>query len=316
MNRARTNGFVHSHVSVTGIENREDCTAMVAQMFENVKSWYNTMRGLIDMREQANYWLGLMPGELRELLDGGTWQEVSIGYSGVHVFRIHRHTSPHYYLKIAPQMLRHNLVAEKERLHWLQTRLAVPKIYYYGSDAKYAYLLLSEIPGIMSCDPICEEDMPRLVRLLAEGLRMIHRIDIADCPFDQRLNRQLEAARQRLLAGLVDEADFDSERSGRRASDVYEQLIQARPAGEDLVFTHGDYCLPNIILDWDKAQISGFIDWERGGIADRYQDIALAARSLDYNFDQSWVPMLLEEYGLTAPDEEKMRFYRLLDEFF
>ncbi len=40
------------------------------------------------------------------------------------------------------------------------------------------------------------------------------------------------------------------------------------------------------------------------------------ARSLTYNFGPRWVPLVLEEYGLPVPDEEKLKFYQLLDEFF
>jgi aminoglycoside phosphotransferase len=68
--------------------------------------------------------------------------------------------------------------------------------------------------------------------------------------------------------------------------DLYRELLDKRPDTEDLVFTHGDYCLPNILIDkWD---IGGFIDWGRGGISD----------------------------GLESIDCSKIEYYRLLDEFF
>jgi len=57
---------------------------------------------------------------------------------------------------------------------------------------------------------------------------------------------------------------------------LLQELLDKKPAGEDLIFTHVDYCLPNIIINnWD---ISGFIDWDSGGIAGRYQDLALACQ--------------------------------------
>jgi aminoglycoside phosphotransferase len=74
--------------------------------------------------------------------------------------------------------------------------------------------------------------------------------------------------------------------------------------------------LPNIILQGDK--ISGFVDWGRGGVADRYTDIALAVRSLRYNLagraDLDLIRIFLGEYGLSPADEAKIDYYILLDE--
>ncbi len=95
---------------------------------------------------------------------------------------------------------------------------------------------------------------------------------------------------------------------------MFQELLATKPANEDLVFTHGDYCLPNIIIN--NGDISGFIDWGRGGIADRYQDLALAARSLAYNFDAEWIKLLFKEYGIENIDYSKIEYYKLLDEFF
>jgi aminoglycoside phosphotransferase len=79
-------------------------------------------------------------------------------------------------------------------------------------------------------------------------------------------------------AGLVDEWDFDDERQGRKAADVLAEVEASRVAGEQRALTHGDPCLPNAIFD--GAAFSGFIDCSRAGVADPYQDLALAARSL------------------------------------
>jgi len=62
--------------------------------------------------------------------------------------------------------------------------------------------------------------------------------------------------------------------------------------------------------------VSGFVDCANAGIADRYQDLALCARSVADNLGVEWVQPLFARYGLDQPDESKLAYYQLLDEFF
>ena len=68
----------------------------------------------------------------------------------------------------------------------------------------------------------------------------------------------------------MDRDDFQPENAGREPVDIYQRLLETRPPVEDLVFTHGDYCLPNVILE--DGRVRGFIDLGRAGVADRYQE--------------------------------------------
>jgi aminoglycoside 3'-phosphotransferase-2 len=63
-------------------------------------------------------------------------------------------------------------------------------------------------------------------------------------------------------------------------------------------------------------QVTGFVDCGRAGIADRYQDLALASRSIESNLGSRWSEAFFVNYGLPDPDGSKLDFYRLLDEFF
>lgn len=258
-----------------------------------------------------------LPANLQALLAGGSWHTISSGESGDQVFRIVRPGGSACYLKVADSPWRQEeLLAEKEHLNWLQGYLPVPEVLAFGTDSRRAFLLLSEIPGLESCNETFAGDIPTVVRLLAEGLRLIHRVKIDDCPFDSGLAHTIAQAKRRVEARLVDESDFDEQRKGMQAQKLLERLVKSRPEVEDVVFTHGDYCLPNILIEPSPARIAGFIDWGRAGIADHYQDLALAARSLTFNFGPGWEPLLWEAYGLQTVDSEKIEFYQLLDEFF
>ena len=255
-----------------------------------------------------------LPSELRSIIGDAEWRETFEGLSGVRIFLLQG--DDNRYLKVALRGSEHDLLPEKLRLDWLQGKLSVPQVLFFGEDTTYQYLLLTEISGWMAHDEAFKMNMPQLVRLIVAGMRQIHGINVADCPFDQRLDMRIEAARFNLINNLVDEDDFDPERRGRSPQHLYRQVLALRPQSEDLVFTHGDYCLPNIIIDPIKQVINGFIDWGNAGIADRHQDIALAARSLAYNFGAEWVPLLFKEYGADKIDPAKIEYYKLLDEFF
>jgi aminoglycoside phosphotransferase len=174
---------------------------------------------------------------------------------------------------------------------------------------------MSAVRGKIACDATFQYDVPRVVRALADGLRQFHAAPIADCPFDKRRATQIEEARQRMVTGEIDLDDLEDQWQGRSGRWLYDALINSQPADEDLVLTHGDFCLPNMLIDPATMQVTGFIDLGRAGVSDRYTDLALTARSLAMNWGREYVPLLFEAYGI-KPDEAKLHFYTLLDEFF
>lgn len=248
------------------------------------------------------------------MIAGYTWQRVTIGESSAKVFCLKKDGQPTYFLKMAHQLPRRDLLEENNVLRWLRDKLAVPEIIYFGEDTDHDYLLLSEIRGTDAASLPDTFNKAHLVKLLARGLRMIHEIPAAGCPFDRSLNVDMEIAEYNVKNSLVDDGDFDDERIGLSSQKLYGELVRKKPAGEDLVFTHGDYCLPNIIVRGDK--ISGFVDLHRAGIADRYKDLALAVRSIKRNLGPGLEPVFFGEYGIAEPDDEKIEYYKLLDEFF
>jgi aminoglycoside phosphotransferase len=254
------------------------------------------------------------------LLPRHVFERVTIGESGAGVWRCTSDDSSPVYLKAAPSSAGLQLDQEADRLRWMKERdLPVPAVSDYGRIGSTEFLLLEEVPGLAASDPQWASCLPQTITALGAGLALVHRTSTVECPFDQRIARQVDAARQRVAAGLVREDDFDAIRAGRRATDLFAELLSSIPADEDLVFTHGDLCLPNIMMNRGpngEVQIAGLVDCGRAGIADRHQDLALAVRSIIHNFGDAWVAPFVQAYGLARPQEEKLRFFTLLDEFF
>ena len=257
-----------------------------------------------------------VPAALQTLLQDAAIEESNEGMSGTSVFHLERQGQPDQYLKIAERHSEQDLYAEVSRLIWLHGRLPIPEVLYWAEDDTRQYLLISAVPGLALYDESLRDQLPALMKLYADGLHQIHSIPIQTCPFDMRLDVRIAQASQQLQAGMVDVDNFDPERKGRSAQSLFREVLATRPQNEDLVFTHGDYCTPNVLIDPDTMHITGLIDWGRAGIADCYQDLALAARSIDYNFGIAWVKPFFDAYGLTEVDQPKVAFYKLIDEFF
>jgi aminoglycoside phosphotransferase len=168
----------------------------------------------------------------------------------------------------------------------------------------------------MSCDPIFADRIPQVVEALADGLKIFHAVPMADCPFDRRRHVQIESARLQVVNGLVDMDDLEDQWSHLTLDALYQHFLESVPATpEKPVMTHGDYCLPNILINPHTLRVSGFIDVGRAGVSDAYTDVALAVRSLIRNWGAEYVGLLFDCYGEPL-DAERLYFYQLLDEFF
>lgn len=220
-------------------------------------------------------------------LAGARWTGVTIGMSGARVWRVEAPNQPLRYLKLADGPHARDVCEERDRLRWLRGRLPVPVVDGWAEDGDRVWLLLSAATGEMAQDMARLENAAAVVRALAEGLRRIHSVPTSACPFDQQLDVRLARYAWNIDAGLVDAAAVLAS-TGASPRDLLRRLEATRPAepGGDLVFTHGDYCLPNVLLALDGAgapRVSGLLDWARAGVSDRYQDLAIGARSLRLN---------------------------------
>jgi len=246
-------------------------------------------------------------------LEGYSWRKDSLGQSESSVFLFDAEGRPPLVLKIEEAGPISELVDEAERLEWLGSQgMPCPRIIARAVYAQENWLLMEAVEGVdLASSPLAA---PEKVVLLAEALRRMHALDADACPFDHRIGARIPIARLRADADLVDVTDFDEERLGKTAQELFVELENKRPPEGKLVVTHGDACLPNIIVR--DGRFAGFIDCSRLGVADPYQDLALTCRSIGFNLGDEWVQPFLDLYGIRRADRAKLDFYCLLDEFF
>lgn len=214
--------------------------------------------------------------------------------------------------------------AEHDALVWLNGKVPVPRVIEYTRDGEYDYLLMGYAEGEIACGDIMYENPDEVTRLLAEGMKMLWAVDISDCPLVNDLDVKLAVARHNIDNNLVDLGNVTSGTFGENGFEnpdaLYDWLVQNR-LNEDIVLSHGDYCLPNIFIN--NGEVTGFIDLGKTGRACRWEDIAICYRSLKNNLSGIYggekidydAERLFDYLGI-EPDWDKINYYILLDELF
>ncbi len=203
-----------------------------------------------------------LPYDLREKISDMFFTRTDTGESGAKVYKVSSEAAS-YYLKI--ETAAGELEEEYQKTRWLRGKLEVPSVLYYGEDNKNKYMLLTEIKGKILCDKEYIMNPVAAVKMLAQGLVKLAGVDTDSCPFDNRLEKKLEKAAENVRLNRVDMINWEETTKFSDPESLLNYLYKNRPTENELTFTHGDYCLPNIMGKQDD--IAGFIDLGRTGIA-------------------------------------------------
>lgn len=251
-----------------------------------------------------------IPSGVRRAHREWQWQLAYQGVPTVATYRLENAAGEVRYLKLAEVGLMPSLEDEVRRMRWAADYLPVPRLLQHGSNGRVSWILTRSMPGRPGTDLAWADDPPGLVRILARGLRTFHAAPVERCPFDFRLDAALALVHRRLEHDRIQpDGDFHPEFSHYSAAEAVHELEKTRPSTEEVVVCHGDYCLPNILLDGDEP--TGFVDLGELGVADRWWDLAVATWSVTWNLGPGYEDLFLSEYG-AAPDAARMRYYRLL----
>jgi len=210
-------------------------------------------------------------------LDECSINHETIGRSGDQVLRV-VYNNEVCFLKISSKAQTSNI----KILSFLDNKkIKTPKLIKHGKIEENYYLLMSSCKGEMS-----HEINPEVaVKILAKGLKEIHALSHDDFDLVRDFNYYQNLCSKKDV-NLIDTINFD----------------------EDLVFTHGDYSLPNILIEGDDYS---FVDLDNASITNKYFDIVDCIWSINYNFkEQKYVELFKQEYGLAENDQTKIDFVR------
>ena len=202
------------------------------------------------------------------------------------------------YLKTAPKGA---LEKEATMTRYFHSKgLGAEVLAYESLDADW--LLTARIPGEDCTDPMYLSDPARLCDTTAQLLRMLHDLDAADCPVCRTAD-YIATAQANYRGNRYDPSLFPDNWGYHTPEEAWKVVEENSKYLKSDTLLHGDYCLPNIMLDhW---QFSGFIDLDAGGIGDRHIDLFWGVWSLQFNLKtHRYRDRFLDVYGRELVNEE------------
>ncbi len=244
-----------------------------------------------------------LPSKLIKWIGNAPLYENS-GLSGARTFYIDNDHGA--FLKVAPS--KSLFVSSKLQSHLAKHSLSAPIILYISKDKDY--LLSESLKGKNGVSNKYLSKPDRLSRTFGLSLKLLHEIDIANFTIKNKMSDLIFMANNSLF--LQNHLDLLSDYIGiSYAETAKEEIMSSVGILNNDSIIHGDYCLPNIILD--KWRFKGFVDFDEGGIGDRHYDIAWGLWSLAYNFKSSeYGQIFLDAYGRENIDKEALRVCGLL----
>lgn len=203
-----------------------------------------------------------------------------------------------FYLKRAPKGTLQKEAAMTRFFH--EKGLAAEVLAYESLENDW--LLTGRVPGEDCLDPMYLADPKRLCDTTAELLRQLHDLSPAGCPVDRTAD-YIATARRNFEAKAYDASLFPDNWGYDSAESAFRVVEDNGRYLKTDTLLHGDYCLPNILLD--NWKFSGFIDLDAGGLGDRHIDLFWGIWSLQFNLKtDAYRDRFLDAYGRDKVNEE------------
>ena len=242
---------------------------------------------------------GDIPAEFHSYLEGATVFDSSCS-KAAQVWFLDK--GPGYYLKKAAKG---NLQTEAAMTSYFASKQLAPEVLAYESQDE-DWMLTVRAKGEDCICPMYTSEPQKLCDTTAHLLRALHETDTAHCPIPDRTKDYLSTAQNNFRMGHYDISLFPDNWGYATPEEAWRELETNGKYLKSDTLLHGDYCLPNIILD--NWQFSAFIDLDTAGVGDRHVDLFWGMWSLQFNLKtDQYAERFLDVYGRDCINEDIFR---------
>ena len=208
-----------------------------------------------------------------------------------------------YFLKEAS---RGTLDREASLAKFFESRGLTARVLHYQTVGEKDYLITERVPGEDATFSAYLDEPKKLCKVLAESMRMLHTAEVQGCPVENRMADYFATVEDRYCKGMFDPSIYSGGEGFKTAEEAFRMVQESRHLFESNTLIHGDFCLPNVMLD--NFAFSGFIDLGNGGVGDRHIDLFWCAWSLWYNLrTDRYTDYFFDAYGREKINKDILR---------
>ena len=302
-----TGNEIFAHITAKNIFNTlEDAlTVIPSELFGDITLYHGVKGKIATYRIKVDTDMKIenliKDNKIYEIIDLFSTEEIKVGRSTSKVFKTKlKKNNEEAIIKVQYLPSRSSLKEEYERLTWLQDKINSPHVYYWNEKNDYKYLIMEYKKGI----PAFKYN--DIGYQLGVELKKIHNVDISQCQFN---NNSIE----KLLSNCLEKIksifpEIKKIYRDETINSIVKFLNKNKP--KDQVLIHGDYSLPNILID---GETYNFIDLGDASISTKYFDFYYFYRSLKINKKEYMMNEFLKGYGIEKIDYNYIKWMDIID---
>ncbi|EHI70209.1 aminoglycoside 3'-phosphotransferase [Streptococcus ictaluri] len=172
-----------------------------------------------------------------------------------------------YFLKTAPKG---KLKREFEMTCFFHKKGLAPEVIDYQSLDR-DWLLTQRVPGEGANQIEYLRQPKKLINIVVEQLQKLHELHFTEISAINRTDSYIQTVELNYQKGVFNPNFLSSRDLFKTSYDIFDYIQEIKPLLESDTLIHGDFCLPNVILNNWKFQ--SMIDWDCSGMGDKHIDL-------------------------------------------
>lgn len=207
-----------------------------------------------------------------------------------------------FYLKKSPKG---TLKTEVEVTRYFHSKGLGTAVLEYVSNEN-DWMLSERVNGEDCTHKMYLDEPEKLCDTIAELLFKLHNTDFTGCPIQNRLESYFNTVEYNYTSGTYDKSAFPDSFGYKSAEEAWRVVEAYKKYFKADTLLHGDYCLPNIMLD--NWKFSKFIDLGNGGVGDKHIDIFWGVWTLQFNLNTNkYATRFIDAYGKNNIEPKMLR---------